>query len=303
MKNQLQLSQIQEALARDKNYYEVFMDISELEDIYKDISSTQLLEYVPVKIVACFEEFFRGMYKEIIDNPKSRNRLKEVDALKNAKFDYEIISAFQENEITIGDYLSYLIPCSKLEDINNALSKLLSIDFLAKVEEVDKRRTTLLKSINDIFRLRHIFCHELPLNVELSHVQVQKLIADSCQFLDFSDSVIKRSLYGDVSIPYEEIKKSQVKFEAADKELNELVALIKSKEDKNNLFYNNLSYIEEWRIYRDARAKSESSIHHSGQYFEIYYNLSSERTTRNLIKELKREFKDELRKNSLLLYG
>ena len=295
MKNQIQLSQIQEALARDKNYYEVFKDIYDLEDIYKEIASAQLLEYVPVKIVACFEEFFRGMYKEIIDNPKSRNRLKEVEVLKNARFDYDIIGAFQENEITIGDYLSYLIPCSKLEDINNALSKLLNIDFLTKIKERDKRRATLLKSINEVFRLRHIFCHELPLNVELTQKEVQKFISDSCQFLEFSDDVIKEALYADIPMPFEEIKISKMKLEAADKELNELIALIKSKEDKNEIFYNELSYIEEWRNYRAARAKSESSIPNSGQYFQLYYNLSSERTTRNLIKELKKEFKYVLR--------
>jgi hypothetical protein len=122
MRSQLQLSEVTESIARGKSYLEVEIDLYDLEELCQKTDNSKLLEYVPVKIVACFEQFFRDEYKEILYNPKTKKRLKEVDAFKNAKFDFDIIGAFEDNTISLGDYLSYLVPCSKLEDINSAFN-------------------------------------------------------------------------------------------------------------------------------------------------------------------------------------
>lgn len=104
MKTQLQLEQIQEALARRKDYTDVLIDLCSYEYIIESDYDSKLFEYVPIKIVASFEEYFRGKYKEIIDNAEYRKHLKEVEVLKNLKFNFNILGAFQDNEITLGDF-------------------------------------------------------------------------------------------------------------------------------------------------------------------------------------------------------
>lgn len=37
-----------------------------------------LFEYIPIKIVACFETFYRELYKEIIDDNKYRKYLNNI---------------------------------------------------------------------------------------------------------------------------------------------------------------------------------------------------------------------------------
>ena len=135
MRTKLQLSEITETIYRGKNYFQVFSEIYGLQEKFKTIDDTSLLEYVPVKIVACFEHFFRVEYKEILDHSKTRGRLKEIDVFKNAKFDFDIIGALEENTISLSDYLALLAPCSSIDDIHKTLSQLLNINFLDKIEK------------------------------------------------------------------------------------------------------------------------------------------------------------------------
>ena len=127
MRNKLQLSEITETVNRGKSYFELFDEIYSLEELFQNTIDSKLFEYAPMKIVACFEQFFREEYKEILVTPKIKERLKEVDVFKNTKFEIEIADALQNNTITLGDYLSLLVPCSRLEDIDKTLSQLLDI--------------------------------------------------------------------------------------------------------------------------------------------------------------------------------
>ena len=65
--NKLSLSQINEVLSRSAESTEIKIELSELQRISEEISNQALFEYIPIKIVACFESFFRELYKEIID--------------------------------------------------------------------------------------------------------------------------------------------------------------------------------------------------------------------------------------------
>lgn len=295
MKSKLQLSEVMESITRGKSYLEVQVDLYDLEELCQKTDNPKLLEYVPVKIVACFEQFFRDEYKEILYNPKTKKRLKEVDAFKNAKFDFDIIGAFEDNTITLGDYLSYLVPCSRLEDINNTLSQLLHIKFFEEISK-KKKGKQILQTVDEVFRLRHIYCHEVPFKDTITREMASRFISDACDFLEFSDDTIRNSLYSDNRSLMEEFEIAKRDFEKTDKELEELLEQIRLNENKESLFYNDLNFIDKWKEYREVRAKSESSVNHGESYLPQYYYRSMERATRTLIKELKDDFKYELRR-------
>lgn len=293
MRNQLQLSQATETLNRGKSYIEVYKEILDLKEMCQSLDNSVLLEYVPVKLVACFEQFFRDEYMEILFNPKTRQRLKDVDFFKNAKFDYDLLGAFEDSTITLGEYLSLLIPCSKLEDINKALSQMLGIKFL---QEIDKYDVGILSTIKELFRLRHIYCHEVPLKEEITSKQALHFIDDSNQFLEISDDIIRKTLYSDNPSGIKEIDIAECEYKKVDSELQDLISKLKEKQDKNPIFNSSLTFIDKWKEYRETRAQSESSILHGERVMPLYYFRSLERTTSALIKELKEDYKFELKR-------
>ena len=295
MRKQLQLSELTESLERGKNNFQAQIELYDLRELCYKMDKPQLLEYVPVKIVACFEQLFRDEYQEILENPKVKKNLKNIDLFKDTKFNFDIIGAFEENTISLSDYLSLLIPCSKLADIDNAISKLLGIKFL---EEFGKKEDgkAILESISEIFRLRHIYCHEVPMKQVLGVDRARQLISHAITFIDNSDDIIRNALYSDNPNILEEIENAKSNFEKVDKELEELIETIKSKQDNNSFLYNDFSYIEKWKDYREERARCDSSINNKDGYMPLWYFRNQERTTKSLIKELKEDYRDELKR-------
>lgn len=295
MKKQLQLSELTESLERGKNYFQVPRELYDLEELCYKMDNPQLIEYVPVKIVACFEQFFRAEYQEILDNPKVKKNLKNIDLFKDTKFNFDIIGAFEEKTISLSDYLSLLIPCSKLADIDNAISKLLGVNFLSEFEKKDDGKV-ILESISEIFRLRHIYCHEVPLKQVLDVDSARKLISHAIAFIDNSDDIIRNTLYSYHLSSLEEIDIAQKEYEKVNKELEELIETLKVKQDKGYFHYNDFSYIDKWKDYRKERALCDSSIEYNESYSPLRYFRNMERTTKSLIKELKEDYKYELKR-------
>lgn len=295
MKKQLRLSELTESLERGKNYFQVPRELYDLQELCYKMDNPQLLEYVPVKIVACFEQFFRAEYQEILVNPKVKKNLKNIDLFKDTKFNFDIIGAFEENTISLSDYLSLLIPCSKLADIDNAISKLLGMNFLSEFEKKDNGKV-ILESICEVFRLRHIYCHEVPLKKAINLDCARKLISHAIEFIDNSDDIIRNALYSDQISGVEEIEIAQKEYEKANKELEELIDVLKVKQDKGPFHYNDFSYIDKWKEYREERALCDSSINNKESYLPLHYYRNMERTTKSLIKELKEDYKYELKR-------
>lgn len=295
MKKQLHLSELTESLERGKNKFRAKIELYDLRDLCYKMPNPQLIEYVPVKIVACFEQLFRDEYQEILENSKVKKNLKNIDLFKDTKFNFDIIGAFEENTISLSDYLSLLIPCSKLADINNAISKLLEINFLVEFGKKENGKV-ILESVSEIFRLRHIYCHEVPLKQVLDIDFARKLISHAIEFIDNSDDIIRTALYSDYIGGIEEINIAQKEYEEADKELDSLIEVLKNKQDKGPFHYNDFSYIEKWKEYRKERALCDSSTNYKESYLPLWYYRDLKRITKSLIKELKDDYKNVLQK-------
>ncbi|UKK61746.1 hypothetical protein L6468_12285 [Prevotella communis] len=289
------MSELTESLERGKTNFQAQIELYDLRELCYKMDNPQLLEYVPVKIVACFEQLFRDEYQEILVNPKVKKNLKNIDLFKDTKFNFDVIGAFEENTISLSDYLSLLIPCSKLADIDNALSKLLGINFLSEFRKKENGNI-VLESINEIFRLRHIYCHEVPLKKNIDIDSARKLISHAIEFIDNSDDIIRNTLYSDQIDSIKEIEIAQEEYEKADKELDDLIETLKLKQDKGRFHYNDFSYIDKWKEYRQERALCDSSIEYKESYSPLDYYRNLERTTRSLLKEIKEDYKYELKR-------
>src|SRR5690606_8779661 len=104
--------------------------------IYNGNFNKELLKYIPIATVACFEAFFRSVYKELIDfgKPFSDNVVK-FNQSQNVKFDFEIVNAIQTKTVTVGEFISHILQCNNFEDINKNLSLLCGIDFADHIKK------------------------------------------------------------------------------------------------------------------------------------------------------------------------
>ena len=295
----LSLQQVRTSLHREKRSFEIISELYEIKRIYENIDNPKLLEFIPIKIVSCFEAFFKCIYKDLMDNPQNRKRFKDIKSLKNLNFDFDVLGVFQDNEISLGDYLSYLIPCSKLEDINETISTLLNVDFIEEIKKNDSS-SNLLKSINEIFELRHALCHEIPLMDKLDVNKMNQYINDACKFLESSDNIVMEVENPNSPITtLEMIRDSEEKFKIIEKELDDLIHQIRTLDIEGYFTSNDLDFVDKWKEYRELRAKSEAKNYEGGSIYPVVYLGSLKSTTSAFIKELKNEYKYFLRREKL----
>lgn len=191
---------------------ELFIRVSALEASFEKRTEieSELLKYFPVALVACLEGFFRLAIKEIIDTgtPFLENAVK---LLSNIKFDYEVIKALHGKQITIGEFVSHQLPISSLSHIQTHLSAVLSKDFLGSLRGVSDRvaheihgkpETPILTdpdstyaNVARTFELRHIICHELATNFEISRDEIEVCFYSTTLFLKAAEEFISETLY------------------------------------------------------------------------------------------------------------
>lgn len=82
MKN---IEDIKSSLRRSSSIVSGLVLLTGLDRVYENIHDSELLEYVPIKIVSIMEEHFRQIYKDIIDK-KISSQLKEGEVSKGINF-------------------------------------------------------------------------------------------------------------------------------------------------------------------------------------------------------------------------
>ncbi len=300
MKRQLKLSQIKESLYRGMDLYDVQDTIQNLELYYANVNHEMLFEYVPVKIVACFQEFFRNVYRDFIDDSKYRKNIAKLDVFKDIAYDAEILAAFQDEDITLGEYISYLIPCSKFEDINKTISTLAEVNFSKLLHEQVDDCDDMLNDIHEIFSCRHIVCHEVPRCPNVSKEIIEKWIDSASAFVELTNTVVMDIKYPNPPITtYDMLQSVQKDFDEAEAELTALMQTLLTlphAEFESNSF----DYIDEWKKFREAKAKAESETFEGGTYYGIIYTDSLTRTTRDLIKCLKAQYRQMLKQQHII---
>lgn len=95
----------------------------------------ELLKYIPIATVACYEAFFRSTVKEIVDFGKPySNHVANYNQSKNVKLDFEVISAIQTKTLTVGDFVSHILPYNNLSDVVSNISVLIDRDFMEELK-------------------------------------------------------------------------------------------------------------------------------------------------------------------------
>ena len=147
--------------------------------------------------------------------PEVNKRIKYSDGLKDLLKNkektnlWEAYEIFKEKEFRLGDILVYYYSFQNLSVINHVMSKLLSVNFLDKI---DMHTTKLVdwemdffgaknivlnrdypewrKYTNEIFELRHDYVHHIDYKDKLGNERVGNLFFNLCAFVTVADNYI-----------------------------------------------------------------------------------------------------------------
>lgn len=278
----------------------------------------ELVKYIPIATVACFEAFFRSVYKELIDfgKPFSGNAIK-FNQSKNVKFDFDIINAIQTKTVTVGEFISHILPCNNFDDINANLSTLADIDFADQIKKF--QRESIFDHVNDnsklfienseqiisdikrTFELRHIFCHEFATNLRIDKNEILRCFNNSRIFLNQTNDFIWDLIYPNAPETQADMNNhASETFDKADTELTELILTIKEASKEHSYMTLNIDLLDksisEWKKYRDVKAKLDASVVEGGSMYPSIYAGSLTTTTKEKIESLKNEYAIDLRR-------
>lgn len=283
---------------------------------YKGVYNKELLKYIPIAIVACFEAFFRSVYKELIDfgEPFSDNVI-EFNKSKNVKFDFDIINAIQNKTVTVGEFISHILPCNNFEDINSNLSTLTNLDFYDEIktfkkvtafDNADSRQfientEQIFADIKRTFELRHIFCHEFATNLRIDKDEILRCFNNAKLFLMQTNDFIWELIYPNAPHTQGEMNDQATdNFANLEKDLSKLITVIKTVSEQDTYFELDLHFFDktiiEWKKYRKVKAQFDSSYFKGGTIYDLFYLNSMSTTTEEKIASLKKEYEIELRK-------
>jgi Lysozyme inhibitor LprI len=276
------------------------------------LQSKEVLKYIPIATVACFESFFRSIVAELINKgePYSQNVLK-FNQSKNIKFDFNIVNAIQKKKISVGDLVSHILNCNNIKDFITNLSILTQMEFLEELKVFEPKSLTkrsvdtakkfknksspILESVDYVFRLRHIFCHEFATNIELEYLVVKGTYEHCKIFLFHVNDFIWNLLEPDAPLTQTEMNIRAAKdFEKAESELSKVIDEIKSLDlSRENIYLDNKDFdliIEKWQDYREVKAESFAKHSKGGTIFQLLKLNSLKATTEKMIAELIEEY-------------
>lgn len=285
------------------------------------IKNKETLKYIPIATVTCFESYLRSVIAELIDKgePYYEN-VSKFNQSASIKFDFNIVNAIQKKKISVGDLVSHLLNCNSIKDFNSNLSTLTQTNFFRELKkfnpkpnhlvkssidisnEFQKKHSKILESINYIFRLRHILCHEFATNIELDYSIIKEAYENCKIFLFHVDDYIGHLIEPNAPLTQSEMNiRAGENFKNAEFELNKVIEKIKSlNQEKEDLFLNNDDFekvIEKWKEYRDIKAESFAKSSLGGSIYPILRLNSLTSTTEKMTSELIEEYKlDKIRK-------
>jgi hypothetical protein len=153
----------------------------------------ELLKYGPIGYVACLEGYFRLVIKQLIDSgsPYAENAI----GFEEIRFGISTVVAITSRKITLGEYIAHLVTLNNLSDINRCFSIVLGRDFLTELKSLNiserpdgKALTiidlspTVLADVEELFRLRNIYAHELATSEPVKPRKIEACIGAAAMF-------------------------------------------------------------------------------------------------------------------------
>lgn len=168
-----------------------------------DVTSSELMKYIPIGCVACIEAYFRLVYRDLIDYgaPFSENCCRLADIKLNIHSAIAI-----GKKISVGELIAHFIDANSPEDINTNMSLILGQDFFATLKTkgvgpdnsislVSRgEETWFFENLTKLFELRNIFCHEVASSLKIDFTTGTNCFGVTCALLVITERLLQELL-------------------------------------------------------------------------------------------------------------
>ena len=147
-------------------------------------TKAELFRYFPVAMVAALEGFFRMIYADLINTGEPYSG--RAQGFRDLKFGAGPIVAVQGKKISAGELIAHQLPHNSFANVEANMSVLLgktfrsaiTIDGIAPFAALARGKNffaSMASDLAEMFRVRHVFCHELATKVTLSPARAYQL--------------------------------------------------------------------------------------------------------------------------------
>ena len=167
----------------------------------------ELLRHLPVGLVACVESYTRLAIRDLIDSGPPYQA--SASGLQDTKIDLRTLVGMGSARISVGEFVSHLLPISSLEDIERHISVLVGADFWTEMKKLPRAPAGgpleplaryLIEDMQQLFHSRHIICHEMGRKVNLSLANTLNMMQAVLVFTDALESLVRNAL-GEKPLP------------------------------------------------------------------------------------------------------
>ncbi|WFP52291.1 hypothetical protein PL263_09750 [Methylomonas sp. EFPC3] len=303
-----EIIQIRERRSSNSSHIESFQRLSSLEQAFKAAPKDQheIIKYFPIALVATMEGCFRVMAAELIDHgqPFFDNC---VQLLKNHKITFELIKAFQGQQVSVGEFVSHIVSINSLSDIDALLSTILDTEFLKELKDHRSRwdieilkkedipilsnADTIYKNVSRTFELRHIFCHETATKIDFDYEEIEECFLSVSIFLKASVDYVTEKMHPNAPLTQTDMNIHSA--ETLDKVIKEIIQLknqiIQKLSEQSDRISELESSHEKWLEYMNAFSTFSADAYKGGSIWPLIYNTTASKLANRYLDTLKKE--------------
>jgi uncharacterized protein YecT (DUF1311 family) len=259
---------------------------------------------VPIGIVACIEGFFRAAVRAFFDaGDLFAARAADLPQAREMKVDFDVLRAIHGRRISAGELVAHVVPLNNLENVNSVISTLIGRDFFEQVKtahsrwrvEVHKEATVaiisdpprVLKDVQEMFRLRHIYAHELVQFDQPDRAYLGTALESSVAFLEASSEVVAELLHPNAPLTQTDMtERAHDDLHAAENRMSALLEeIFQHVEDSARAEALRASQ-EAWLVFRRSHAMFAADECRGGSISPMIYAIAAKALTDQRIEHL-----------------
>jgi hypothetical protein len=186
-----------------KRVYPVVAGFRGIKSLNRSVSfRDEWLKYGAIGYVACMEGYFRLLIANLVDHGEPF--LGRLPLLQDLRFPSDVVVAIHARKLSLGDFVSHLLPMNGVPDIEAHLSTLLGLSsFLGELKNqhtskwvkttAEKIAPGFVGETQQLFQLRHRYSHELATKERVPVRKMEHYIGHAALFVMTTEELISTS--------------------------------------------------------------------------------------------------------------
>jgi len=275
--------------------------LGEIEDTGSEVAQEFVRDLIPLRLTSCIEVAVRVAVAQLIDagDPYSS---RADDLIRGAKLDLAFAKAMDGKRLSFGDYVAHSVSVGSIEGIMSAL-KTLDPEFPALLRSSHARWTEerdrwplspiiedydqTAKGLKELFRLRNIAAHELPIEPLVSQQEVYDFLSAAQQFVEAIEWYVVDRLLGSVPLTQNQMNIDALdKADAAKGDLEQVLSNAKELKGINVDLLNEAQAF--WEKAATLEAELVSAQVEGGSMQPLIYSATMEQLVQDRVTSLQR---------------